>query len=63
MGGQIVNSLNYMLQKLDEGFTLEFIIKDAGIKKESVMRRFDRAKKNGLLSDRHIKLIWTNKNE
>ena len=52
-----------MLQKLDEGFTLEFIIKDAGIKKESVMRRFDRAKKNGLLSDRHIKLIWTNKNE
>lgn len=53
--------LEYMLEKLDEGFGLDFVIRDAGIKKDSLMRRFERAKEKGLLSERHIFLIWGNK--
>ena len=63
MGEQAVNSLGYMLQKLDEGFTVDFIVRDSGIKRDSVMRRFDRAKKKGLLNKRQIFLIWGNKSE
>ena len=63
MGGQIVSviPLNYLLEKLDEGFGLDFVIRDSGVKRDSLMRRFERAKNKGLLNDRHIFLIWGNK--
>lgn len=52
--------LDYMLEKLDQGFSFEFLVRDAGIQRESLLRRFDRARAKGLLNKRHIALIWGN---
>ena len=50
--------LEYMLEKLDQGFTWDFIVKDSGIKEDSLMRRMHRAKVAGKLEKRHIRKIW-----
>lgn len=50
--------LDYMLEKLDQGFSWEFIVRDSGIKESSLMRRMFRAKASGKLSPDHIRKIW-----
>lgn len=49
--------LEYILEQLDRGFTLEFIARDAGVQLESLTRRLDRAKKNGKLEKRYINIL------
>lgn len=50
----MIYSLEYLLQKIDEGFDFDFIAKDAGIDKKSIYRRLLRAEKRGLLNKRYI---------
>jgi hypothetical protein len=49
--------LEYILEQLDRGFTLEFIARDAGVQLESLTRRLDRAKKNGKLPNRYNDIL------
>ena len=50
----MIYSLEYLLQKIDEGFDFDFIAKDAGVDKKSIYRRLLRAEKKGLLDKRYI---------
>ena len=50
----MIYSLEYLLQKIDEGFDFDFIAKDAGVDKKSIYRRLLRAEKRGLLDKRYI---------
>jgi hypothetical protein len=50
----VIYSLEYLLQKIDEGFDFDFIAKDAGVDKKSIYRRLLRAEKKGLLDKRYI---------
>lgn len=52
------SKLNEMLEKLDQGFPFEFIVRDSGVKPESVMLQMFRAKAAGKLSQDHIRKIW-----
>ena len=49
--------LEYILEQLDRGFTLEFIARDAGVQLESLTRRLDRAKKMGKLPNRYNDIL------
>lgn len=49
--------LEYILEQLDRGFTLEFIARDAGVQLESLTRRLDRAKKTGKLEQRYLDIL------
>jgi AraC-like DNA-binding protein len=49
--------LEYILEQLDRGFSLEFIARDAGVQIKSLARRLDRAKKNGKLEKRYINIL------
>ena len=49
--------LEYILEQLDRGFTLEFIARDAGVQLESLTRRLDRAKKTGKLNKRYFNIL------
>lgn len=50
----MIYSLEYLLQKIDEGFDFDFIAKDADVDKKSIYRRLLRAEKRGLLEKRYI---------
>jgi hypothetical protein len=49
--------LEYILEQLDRGFTLEFIARDAGVQIESLTRRLSRAKKMGKLPNRYNDIL------
>lgn len=50
----MIYTLEYLLQKMDEGFDFDFIAKDACVDKKSIYRRLLRAEKRGLLEKRYI---------
>lgn len=50
--------LEYLLEKLDQGFDWQFLVRDTGVKEDSLMRRMHRAKVAGKLSVDHIRKIW-----
>jgi hypothetical protein len=49
--------LEYILEQLDRGFTLEFIARDAGVQLDSLTRRLDRANKAGKLPNRYSDIL------
>jgi hypothetical protein len=49
--------LEYILEQLDRGFTLEFIARDAGVQLKSLTRRLDRAKKMDKLPNRYNDIV------
>lgn len=52
----MIYTLEYLLQKIDEGFDFDFIAKDAGVDKKSIYRRLLRAEQKGLLDKRYIEI-------
>ena len=53
----MIYSLEYLMQKMDEGFDFDFIAKDAGVDKKSIYRRLLRAEKRGLLEKRYVDIF------
>lgn len=49
--------MSYIMQQMEQGFSLEFIAKDAGVKPESLIRRLYRALQKDTLSKNHIAIL------
>jgi DNA-binding MarR family transcriptional regulator len=66
MGEQVsvtTHPLDYVLELIDRGYSLEFIAKDAGVQVASIVRRLKRAEKAGLLEKRYSDIVnrWVNR--